>query len=465
MQGTILILDGVSTNRIMLKVQLSAAYYHVVQSDGIRDLLALARRTQPNLIVTAMTLPDGSAMDVRALLQQDEILRHVPIIAVTSQNDRTARLDALRAGIDDVLSQPLDDVILQARIRSLLRVRNSAEDLHLRDASPSILGFAEPMSTFTPAARVALLTQDAATGALWRARLKGQVPDHLQAHQLGDIHQLMADPVPDAFVIDLTGPRPDTGLRLMADLHARSTTSKAALIAVVPPNAPARVADALDRGAHDVLQSGFCADELSLRLKAQLHRKACSDQLRNSVRDGLRAAVRDPMTGLHNRRFAIPHLASVSQGARQSGGSFAVMLADLDHFKQINDTFGHQVGDAVLTELARRMKALFRPQDMIARIGGEEFLIVLPEADQTTAAQAADRLCRNINSEPFHCPGLATPIHVTVSIGVALGPAPQNASPMTSQQQAMALIDQADRALYAAKGNGRNTVSVVPAAA
>lgn len=465
MQGTILILDGVSTNRIMLKVQLSAAYYHVVQSDGVKDLLALARRAQPNLIVTAMTLPDGSAMDVRALLQQDENLRHVPVIAVTSQNDKTARLAALKAGIDDVLSHPLDDVVLQARIRSLLRVRSSTEDLNLRDANASMLGFAEPVTGFAPASRVALLTRDAATGALWRARLKGHVRDHLQAHQLGDIHKLMAEPVPDAFVVDLTSSHPETGLRLLADLHARSMTSKAALIAVVPPGAPALVADALDRGAHDVLQDGFCADELSLRLRAQLHRKACSDRLRNSVRDGLRAAVRDPMTGLHNRRYAIPHLASVSQDAVRSGGSFAVMLADLDHFKQINDTFGHQVGDAVLTELARRMKALFRTQDMIARIGGEEFLIVLPETDQATASQVASRLCREVSSRPFHCPGLAEPIHVTASIGVVLGPTSQSAVALTSEQHASALIGQADRALYEAKDKGRNTVSMVQTAA
>ncbi len=464
MQGTILILDGVSTNRIMLKVQLSAAYYHVVQSDGLTGLLALVRRTRPDLIVTAMTLPDGDAAQVRALLQQDESLRGIPIIAVTSQNDRRAELAALAAGIDDVLSQPLDDLILQARIRSLVRARNSTEELRLRESAPGALGFAEPMAGFLAPATVALLTRDAATGALWRARLKGLTQNRLQTHQMDDIHALMAEPVPDAIIVDLTGARAQSGLRLLADLRARSMTSRAALIAIAPAGSPHLAADALDRGAHDVLQNGFCAEELALRLAAQLRRKAMSDRLRDTVRDGLRASVRDPMTGLFNRRYALPHLAEVAAKAAQTGGSFAVMLADLDHFKQINDRFGHPVGDAVLTETARRLKEQLRPIDMIARVGGEEFMIVMPQIDQSGAIQAADRLCRQINAMPFQCPGHKHPIHVTISIGVVIS-APPYAGHHDRDRSANALIGQADRALYEAKGSGRNQVSMIRSAA
>ncbi|MBK0328589.1 diguanylate cyclase [Rhodobacteraceae bacterium F11138] len=465
MQGTILILDGVSTNRIMLKVQLSAAYYHVVQSDGLQGLLALARRCRPDLIVTAMNLPDGSALAVRDLMQQDESLRHVPIIAVTAQSDPAARLSALAGGIDDVLCQPLDDLILQARIRSLIRARSGTEELHLREAPSATLGFSEPTANFAMPAQVALLTRDAATGSVWRARLKGLTRHRLQSHQMSDIHALMADPVPDAIVVDLTGAQAQQGLRLVADLRARSMTSHAALIAVVPAAAPHLAADALDRGAHDVLQSGFCPEELSLRLNSQLRRKASSDRLRASVRDGLRAAVRDPMTGLYNRRYALPHLAAIAGKAAETAGSFAVMLADLDHFKQINDRHGHQTGDAVLIEAARRLKSQLRPIDMIARVGGEEFLIVMPNTDQAAATVTADRLCRQINALPFHCPGTGEEIHVTTSIGVVVGTPAGSDPDLSPEQYATALMGQADRALYGAKGSGRNQVSLVSAAA
>ena len=495
-QGTILIIDGVATNRIMLKVQLSAAYYHVVQAERLDGLAALVRRTRPDLIVTAMTLPDGNALAVRAILRGEDALAGIPVIAVTPQNDRAARLGALAGGIDDVLSQPLDDLILQARIRSLVRARNSAEELRLRDGNANAVGFAETMPGFdlaaagravpatatatrtpgmpemavparkdTALAEVALLTQEAQTGTLWQARLKHLVPNPLSVHQMGDIHALMSDPVPDAIVVELAGPAGGPGLRLLADLRARSATRHCAIIAVVDASDPALAAEALDRGAHDVMQAGFCTRELALRLNAQLRHKASSDRLRDCVRDGLRAAVVDPMTGLYNRRYALPQLARIARRAAQTGRSFAVMLADLDHFKQINDRYGHPAGDAVLTETARRLRGQLRPQDLIARVGGEEFMIVMPDTDQAAASCAADRLCRQINARPFHAPGLEVPIHVTTSIGVVVAPAGGVPVAAEGEESTTALIGQADRALYFAKDAGRNQVTLFPAAA
>jgi two-component system, cell cycle response regulator len=467
-QGTILILDGVATNRIMLKVQLSAAYYHVVQAEGLAGLCTLLHRTRPDLIVTAMTLPDGTALALRAMLRDDDALAGIPVIAITAQNDHNARLAALAGGIDDVLHQPLDDLILQARIRSLIRARNSTEELRPRDGSPGAMGFAEPEAGFaTPRAapvaarvQVALVARRPATATLWCARLRPHTAYPLKAYRMDDIQQLMTSPAPQIFVVELTPEAAGPGLRLLADLRARNATRRAAIIAVCEPGHAALCADALDRGAHDVMMGGFCPEELALRLAAQLRHKTRSDLLRDSVRDGLRAAVLDPMTGLYNRRYALPRLARIAGHAARTGTSFAVMLLDLDHFKQINDHFGHPAGDAVLTETARRLRSQLTPDDMIARVGGEEFLIVMPGADRTRAKLAADRLCRRINSQPFVASGLERPIHVTTSIGVAVGPHPGCGDSDDDGQSAAALIGQADRALYAAKGGGRNQVTL-----
>lgn len=466
MQGTILILDGVSTNRIMLKVQLSAAYYHVVQSDGLDGLLPLVRRTRPDVILSAMTLPDGTALGVRRLLQTDPVLATIPIVAVTPQNDRAARLTALGTGIDDVLSQPLDDVILQARIRSLIRTHDNSDDLHSQDETSSALGFAEPLVGFEAAAQITLLTGNAVTGARWRNQLKQNLHHDLRTHQMGDIHALMSDQVPDAMVIELTNETAEAALRLMADLHARSSTRHAAIIAVTDPANPKLAADALDRGAHDVMPTGFSAEELALRLTVQLRHKARTDQMRDTVRNGLRAAVRDPMTGLYNRRYALPQLARIAQQAAETGGRYAVMLADLDHFKQINDQYGHLAGDAVLIEAADRLRNGLQLNDLIARVGGEEFMIVMPAADQASVSAVADTLCRKINGRPFVVPGIDQPIRVTISIGVVIGPPPEpNGGTGACNPSTTALISQADRALYCAKDAGRNQVTLIRAAA
>ncbi len=469
-QGTILILDGVATNRIMLKVQLSAAYYHVVQADRLAGIADIVARTRPDLILMASVLPDGGLDDLFRMRRNNEELAAIPLVVVTPQNDRAARLGALSAGADDALSQPMDDMLLQARIRRLIRARNQAEELGPGDSVARVQGMAEPATEFVGPASVALLTAQRATGAIWRARLKPHFPHPLHCLGTADMHRMITDGlIPDAIVIGVSRAPGDPDLRLIADLRARNTTRHAAIIAVNEGNDRSIAAEALDLGADDVLQDGFHAQELALRLSLHLRRKRRSDRLRDRLRDGLRAAVRDPMTGLYNRRHALPHLARVAHQAAGSGRGFAVMLADLDHFKTINDRYGHPAGDAVLTETARRLRAEMRPGDMLARVGGEEFLIVLEDTDRPGATRMAELLCRRIDTTPFRVEGCGAPIHVTLSIGVVVGPAPAAPDDCTRDSDCDGvtryLIGQADRALYESKGAGRNKVTLIGAAA
>ncbi len=459
MQGTILIIDGVSTNRIMLKVQLSAAWYHVVQADRLAQIRPLIRRSRPDLIISAMDLPDGSVTDLRHLLASDPAFNHIPIIAVTAQNDRPARLRALQADINDVLSQPIDDLMLQARIRRLLRTRSQLDKLQLDHTPAAALGMAETTTDFVPGPktrRVALLTQVPATGPVWRSRLQPHLPHKIECYPMRDVQGLMHQPTPDAVILELPHTSDAAGLRLLADLRARGTTRDAIVIAVPNPSNAALAAEALDRGAHDALPQGFCAEELALRLSAHLRRKAVSDHIRDSLRTDLQAAMQDPMTGLYNRRYALPKLGQMARTAAEAGRDFAVMMMDLDHFKQVNDRFGHLSGDAVLIETAHRMRAMLHPSAIVSRVGGEEFLIGLPEAGADLALETADLLCRRINDTPFHVPGARDPIHVTTSIGIAIGP--DHRCPV--QDMVSAMITRADRALYMAKTAGRNQATL-----
>jgi two-component system, cell cycle response regulator len=159
----------------------------------------------------------------------------------------------------------------------------------------------------------------------------------------------------------------------------------------------------------------------------------------------------DPLTGVWNRRAILQVLGSELARSRREGFPLAVAIADLDHFKRINDTYGHMVGDTALCEAASRMRALLRAYDAIGRYGGEEFLMVLPGCTSQDAFKLADRLRSGVSQEPVKIPGGT--IDVMCSLGVA-------ASDTIVLQDAAALIQAADSALYRAKAAGRNRVEL-----
>lgn len=210
---------------------------------------------------------------------------------------------------------------------------------------------------------------------------------------------------------------------------------------------------AFDLGADDAVGPGVTAEELVLRTRGLLRRKRHFDQLRARMQDGLRLAMRDPLTGLYNRRYAVPQLASIADRARSEGSPFAVMVMDLDRFKQVNDVHGHAAGDQVLVEVAHRLTLNLRDSDVLARIGGEEFLAILPRTGMATARRVAERLCQMMDDQPIRLAS-GEELRVTVSIGVAVaGTAGEDSFGVEG------LVEQADIALLESKGAGRNQVT------
>ncbi|MES0824791.1 diguanylate cyclase [Ruegeria sp. SCP11] len=456
-QGTILVLDGTATNRIMLKVQLTAAWYHVVQGERLQGLAGLLRRSKPDLVLTSQTLPDGTAADVKKLVMANPDLIDVPVVAVAPQNDKAARLKALSDGLDDVLAYPFKDTFLLARVRSLLRTRAETQELQVSSPSDPI-GFAEPTAAQimpAEAARVAILTQSPNTGALWRNALSQQTQYKLSAHTPSNLHGFLLGPVPDAILFEVSAC--PSGLNLLADLKSRGITRHTVLIGVLEDDNAELASEALDRGADAICLTGFCPEETLLRLENQIARKTRRDQMRASLRRGVVESWVDPLTGLHNRRYAMRAMDQIAYQSAQAGQGLAVMLADLDHFKAINDTFGHSAGDCVLAEAATRMAKVVGSAGFIARVGGEEFMIGLSNTTQTKALELARHLCECIREKSFDLPDTLEPISVTVSIGL-ITTHPNESSHPPEPVQLEGLIKSADSALYAAKSGGRDQV-------
>jgi len=457
MSGKILIVDDLAINRIILKVKLATACHESVQACDGMSALAAARSEKPKLILLDMMLPDISGIEVCRQLRADPQTRDIPVVIITASSDPARRLEALQAGADEFLTKPLNEVILLARIRSLLRARETEAELRLRAATCRELGFCDPEPVFDCPGRIGLIAAEPANAMGWRAALAPLLPDRLEIlTPSGALTHASDHPAPDLYVIAADLGAHGSGLRLVADLRSRLPSRDAAISLVLPEAESETAAMALDLGASDLLTLPFDPQETALRLRLHIQRKRRTDLLRRQVQDGLKLAVTDPLTGLFNRRYALAQLERIATRAAVTGQPFAVMVLDLDRFKSINDRFGHAAGDTVLETVAGRLRDTLNAGDLIGRIGGEEFLIVLPDTTLVRAQQSAERICRAISEVVIALPGEHEAVQVTISVGLAMG---------TQATTAHDVLCRADSALLAAKADGRNQVTISATAA
>lgn len=461
MAGRILIVDSVTTNRIVLQVKLAAACYQPVMADSGAACLRLAREHRPDLILLSMPTVDQPTPALLRQLRADPRMRGVPVIVLAPDADPDTRLAALKAGADDVLSKATDEAVLLARMRSLLRTHEALAELDQRGETLQELGLAEAPTEFLRPGLIAFVSDRGEVAEGWRAALAGQMPDRLQvlSREAALVDQDHAAESPDVFVIDACSGGPGGGRRLMAELRSRSGSRHAGIVLLHRAPGTEEIVLAYDMGASEALAADLPAPELAMRLRALLRRKQAADRIRASVHDSLRLAVRDPLTGLYNRRFAEPRLGAIADRARALEAGYAVMIVDLDRFKTVNDAHGHASGDAVLIEVAQRLADNLRVSDLVARIGGDEFLIALPDCGLADAQATAGRLSRIVQDHPIRLPD-GRDLALTVSIGLAVAPAEP---PRTEEIDEM--LARADRALLIAKAAGRNRVILGASAA
>ncbi len=458
MTGRILIVDDVATNRIVLKVKLEAVFYTALLAASGAQALQMAVTEQPDLILLDLTLPDMTGSDVLRQLRENPLTAAIPVIVLSASHDAAARMDALAAGADDFLTKPVANGILMARLRNLMRSRSGVESYDMLPDAHLMTGLAEPAATFTQAARIGLVSDRPEQALRWRRELPLVFPS---VYTVLTVEQALSDTADagsdaqDIYLIDTDLAGGTAALHLVSDLRSRGHSRHAAICLMGQSLDADRTAMAFDIGTNDVILAAVPPQEIGLRLQTLLTRKRAADRARASVSDGLRMAMIDPLTGLYNRRYALPHLARVADAAAEEGSVFAVMIVDIDRFKLVNDHYGHATGDHVLIDIAHRLSTNLRAGDMIARIGGEEFLAVLPNTTHTEARVVAERLCQRIKDAPVVLDD-GTIVPVTISIGLAFS---------NTAKSVADIIEDADQALLRSKSAGRNRVTISLSAA
>jgi len=449
MTARILVVDDAEANVRLLEAKLSAEYYDVLTASDGPSALMVAADQVPDIILLDVMIPGMDGLEVCRRLKADPATRHIPVILVTALDGRRDRLSGLEAGADDFLTKPIDDLALFARVRSLVRLKLVIDELRHREASGRRMGVIEGAAARMSGAGGLILVADDDDEQI-RVIERELTQDHRIVVER-NVEQALpaARGRADLLVINAAS-RSHDALRLAAQIRSDEATRHLPIIAIVEASDRARMVKALELGVNDVLTRPVDSEELAARVRTLIRQKRYYDFLRNNLDQSLELAVTDPLTGLHNRRYMSGQLTALVRRATHGGEAVSALLVDIDHFKRINDSFGHAVGDEVLREFAIRLATNVRAVDLACRYGGEEFVVIMPDTSLAEAKAIAERLRRHVAGSPFHVPGVDDPLSVTISVGVA--------STFAAEDTAQDLLKRADDAVYDAKAQGRNLV-------
>jgi two-component system cell cycle response regulator len=448
MSARILVVDDVDVNVRLLEAKLTIEYYDVLSCNDGATALTIAAEHQPDLILLDVMMPGMDGFETCRRLKAQAETRHIPVVLVTALDGRQDRIRGLEAGADDFLTKPIDDVILFARVKSLTRLKQVMDELREREESGRRLGVDSDKAARlrSEGGRVLIVDDDMRQAEKMSAELSGEHRVTIESDPEAAL--VAAKGALDLIIVNVAAAGFD-GLRIVAQAKS-GDARRAPILAVVEPAERPRMVKALELGAADILPRPIDTEELSARVRTQIRRKRYTDFLRQKLDSSMEMAVTDALTGLHNRRYMTSQLQALVGRAAQGGAQVAALVLDIDHFKSVNDSFGHDAGDEVLVEFAVRLATNVRAVDLPCRMGGEEFVVVMPGASLEDAGRVAERIRRDVASAPFRVMGGKEQITITISIGVSAttgdGDTPEG------------LLKRADEGVYEAKAAGRNKV-------
>ena len=449
MSARVLIVDDVPANVRLLQALLEAEYFEVFTAMNGAEALDAVQRVKPDIMLLDVMMPDMSGFEVCRRIKSNPHTRYLPVIMITALDQPEDRIKGFQAGADDYLVKPIDEAALLTRLRSLVRFKFLLDELENSIGDELLLDTRLESEEERPARLALLLNRDGRDERLvdWlrerhNVRLFEDPVMLLDQVRHGTVDMVMLE-------LPLKG---HDALRICSQIRSLESGRQLPVILLMEDGHQKELLHALEICASDYLLKPVSLEELEARIRIQLRRWRYIQRLRENVRQSVTYAMVDPLTGLYNRRYMNTHGRALVEEAGQRGRALSVLVMDLDYFKKVNDTFGHDAGDEVLREVATRLKKQLRRLDVICRIGGEEFAVLLPGADVRMAQQVAERLRRAVAGQPVK---ITTDdgeldLHITISIGLA--------SFEKKDDTLESLLKRADEALYTAKQQGRNRV-------
>ena len=372
MTARVLVVDDVPANVKLLEARLSAEYFDVVTAVRGQDALAICERAECDLVLLDVMMPDMDGFEVCRRLKGSPATHHIPVVMVTALDQPSDRVRGLKSGADDFLTKPVSDVALIARVRSLSRLKMMTDELRMRAITSRDIGIENPereaVAEMGQRGRILVIDDRPASSERLVSTLQEDHAVNLEA----DPNQALfraAEGSYDLLIVSL-GLQDFDGLRLCSQVRSLDRTRNVPILAIAEPEGNNRLVRALELGVNDYISRPVDKNELMARARTQIRKKRYTERLRDNVQMPIEMAITDALTGLHNRRYMETHVGSLVNQAAARGKPLTIFVLDIDYFKAINDTHGHDAGDDVLREFAVRIRKSIRGIDLACRYGG-----------------------------------------------------------------------------------------------
>ena len=453
MTARVLVVDDIEANVKLLEARLAAEYFDIVTAESGQKALDICEEGHIDVILLDVMMPIMDGFEVCERLKTNPKTQHIPIVMVTALDQPQDKLRGLEVGADDFLTKPVDDMALVTRVKNLARLKMLTDEMIMRAETGAQFGAvnnAMPIFSKSDWRGKILIVED-------HRRSAERIVENLAQHHDITVEEnpqealfALAEEEHDLLIVSLNLTSAD-GLRLCGQVRSLERTRNLPILVIAEPGDDTRLMRGLDMGVNDYMVRPMCSNEMLARIHTQIKRKKYADHLKYCLERSVERSITDSLTGLHNRHYLETHLKTVFAEAVQENKSLSILLTDIDFFKPVNDTYGHDAGDLVLKQFAQRLRSNTRNIDLVCRLGGEEFVIVMPDTNLKECYYVAERVRKSIEQEMFVLPENDIKLEITTSVGIA--------SFDKNMKTPEDFLKRADMALYRAKHDGRNRVA------
>ena len=333
MTAQVLIVDDVPANVKLLEAKLASEYYNVITAKDGFEAIEMTQKHKPDLILLDVMMPGMDGFETCQKMKEDPEISHIPVVMVTALSEKSDRIKGLEAGADDFITKPINDTVLFARVRSLVRIKLLLDELRLRDRTSLQMGMSRGRdNTFVADVKgssILLVEDDTVQGKHTVAKLSETYEVNWQ-QEATNVLTIAAEGNFDAILISTMLSDTD-GLRLASQLRGQEETRNVPVLMLVDEDDMPTMLKALEMGFNDYLTVPLDKNEMTVRVRTQVRRKKYQEMLRASYQQSVSMALTDALTGLYNRHYLNAHLGNLVQMSIQNNKAISLMILDMDH--------------------------------------------------------------------------------------------------------------------------------------